>query len=214
MKAFLFVWIFLIGLVGCRVQSGKSTPACDTEDDEKEYTYEDFIRVYQFNDTILDIIDGNEIIFFSTGHHGYSWTMAVSRNGYYVMLGGSSRDNNLRIDTIITNNPILDWAIDSLAIYGREMKQPKNDGYITIYQDLLVFSADKKLLFEGTNLMNRHFVGPDLKYFYDNFGRLYYYMFYYLFSEEELKSIKLPSPKRNIIPHGAVEKRAKKGIKK
>lgn len=154
--------------------------------------YDTFIKRSAINDSIGEIIDGKDFLYFTIGHNGHIWSIAFADSDDYVILSGSTRDNSSRIDTLPGPIPILRWGIDSLAVQacGMTTTTDKSDFHWNIFEQLILFSAYKEKLFEWENSF--HFCDKDIDTFNNNFNKLLYFM-HWMAYPKDVKEL-LPQP--------------------
>lgn len=187
MKLIATVLLLMTGLSVCYSQSNGQA---DSE-------FDDFTKRWAINDTICDIIDGKDFLCFTVGHNGHIWSIAFVNDNDYIILSGSTRENSSHIDTIPAPVPVLRWGIDSLAVQAREMPTAKNDYFWNIFEQLILFSADKEKLFEWTNSF--HFCGKNSEEFNNNFKKLLYFMLWMAFPTDRKEL--LPEPEIYLYYH-------------
>lgn len=66
-----------------------------------------------FNDSITNIIEEKEFLYYTKGHHGHIWSLVVSEKDRYILISGNSRNNDCRFDTISINKSVLKWGVAS-----------------------------------------------------------------------------------------------------
>lgn len=144
-----------------------------------------------FNDSINNIIEGRRFLYYTIGHHGHIWSVAVAGKDGYILISGNTRANDYHIDTLSINEPILKWGLDTMASYSKNMKTIENSSYSPFYKRLLLFSSQKEIIFdwERTNTYR----GTDSLTFNEKFNKLKYFMLWTAFPPEFQE--KLPTAK-------------------
>lgn len=160
----------------------------NTQDLHNEY--ENFIRINIPNDTILNLINENTFLYYTKGHHGHIWSLIIKDNNHYILVAGSTRNNNHHIDTLFIDKPVLTWGMDSLAMSCHKMKPVYRKSFWPFYERLVLFSAEKAKIFDCTNALC--YSGIDSASFNEKLNRLKYYM-YWIAAPIEVQE-KLPDP--------------------
>lgn len=163
----------------------------DTETDTQHGDFESFIRINIVNDTILDIITDKKFIYFMKGHHGHIWSLVVPDNGCYILAAGNTPNNEYHIDTIVSENSILLWGMDTMPAHYAQMRPVYRDSYWPFYERLVVFSEKKEIIFDSENAIA--FRGTDSITFNANFSRLIYFMYWSALPKHIQEGI--PAPK-------------------
>ena len=143
-----------------------------------------------FNDSLINIIDGKEFIYYIKGHHGHIWCLLTLEKDCYILVKGNTRNNNCQIDTISINNPILSWGLDTMPMYYNKIKQSENKSYWPFYSRLVVFSAEKEIVFDYSD--NDLYRGGDSVKFNKKLNELKYFL-YWLATPPDIQE-KLPVP--------------------
>lgn len=172
-----YIVIFLSLIVSCIV--------CGSQLDSQRF---DVINT--LDDSIKNIIEGKKFLYYTQGHHGHIWSLAVSEKSNYIIVSGNTRNNDCNIDTITIDESILKWGLDSLASYSHKMKPVKRSYYWPSYTRLVLFSSQKDIIFdcENTDTYN----GTDSVTFNEKLNNLKYLMFW-LATPMEIRK-KLPAP--------------------
>lgn len=151
---------------------------------------ERFDVISTFNDSIESIVEGKEFLYYIRGHHVHNWSLVFSENGRYILVSGNTRNNDCRIDTISAPEPILAWGMDSLAIFGQNMKPIDRDSYRFFYERLVLFSPQKEIIFDCSDTDT--YSGTDSVAFNQKLNGLKYFMYWHAVPKEVQE--KLPAP--------------------
>ena len=149
-----------------------------------------FDVISNFDDSITDLIEGKKFLYYTKGHNGHIWSLAVPEKDHYIIVSGNTRNNDCRIDTISIIEPVLKWGLDSMALYCHKMKPVECSLYSPFYERLVLCSSRKETIFDclGTNIYS----GPDSVNFNNKLAELKYLM-YWLATPLEIRK-KLPAP--------------------
>ena len=181
--------IILCGFIICI--SGLSVQLRHSRNEVNSETIENTIRTSNINDTLSTKIIGKEFIYFTKGHHGHIWSLAINNVDKYILIAGNTRIGSIRIDTISSDNSILSWGIDSLQYFFGKMNSVYCEFYWPFYERLVLYSDNAKLMFDSENAIS--YSGPDSVYFNEKLNRLKYFMYWSALDIEVQK--KLPMPK-------------------
>ncbi len=143
-----------------------------------------------FNDSIDNIIEEKESLYYIKGHHGHIWSLVFSEKGRYIMFSGNTRNNDCRIDTISINVPILKWGLDTLALYCQKMQPVDDFSYRPFYERLVLLSSRKEIIFDCTDTDT--YSGTDCVAFNKKLTELKYFMYWFA-TPIEIRE-KLPRP--------------------
>lgn len=150
--------------------------------------YSDVIN--NFGDSITDIIEGKDFLYYTKGHHGHIWSLAVSDKSCYIIVSGNTRTNDCYIDTVTINESILKWGLDTMASYCLKMKPMANDSYWPFHERLVLFSSKKEIIFDCAD--TNTYSGTDSVTFNKKLNELKYLMYWMASPKENQK--KLPTP--------------------
>lgn len=142
------------------------------------------------SDSITDIIEGKEFLYYTKGHYGHIWSLAVSEKSNYIIVSGNTRNNNCHIDTISINESVLKWGLDSMALHCQKMKPVMRSFYCPFYERLILFSSQKEIVFDCTNTDT--YSGIDSVIFNKKLNDLKYLMYWFATPADIQK--KLPTP--------------------
>lgn len=141
-------------------------------------------------DSIPDIIEGKEFLYYTTGHHGHIWSLAVPEENHYIIVSGNTRTNVCRIDTLSKNESTLKWGLDTMALYSHKIKPVARSSYWPFYEQLTLFSSHGEIIFDCTN--TNTYICTDSVTFNKKLKELKYLM-YWLATPIEIQ-LKLPTP--------------------
>lgn len=123
------------------------------------------------------------MIFYSTGHYGYSWSLiAMIDSSYHIYSGrvsytGDPNHNDIPESTpfdttklLINNNTIISWGFDSIYSQAINMKKVYRKQYVTFGTDLSVFNSFGENTFNSDNAIS--FAGDDSLTFNEKFHKL------------------------------------------
>nr|MBD5376725.1 hypothetical protein [Bacteroides sp.] len=148
----------------------------------------DIIR--HFGDSITDIIEGKEFLYYITGHHEHSWSLAVPDNSYFIIVSGNTRNNDCHIDTVSIKESVLKWGLDTLALYSHRMQPVARSYYWNIHQRLVLFSSQKEIIFDCFDTDT--YSGTDSITFNKKLKELKYLMFWFASPIEIRKKLRSP----------------------
>ena len=143
-----------------------------------------------FDDTITGLIEEKEFLYYTKGHIGHIWSLAVPENDHYIIVSGNTRNNVCRIDTISINEPVLKWGFDSMALYYHKIKPIDRSFNSPFYERLVLCSPQKEIIFDCIDTYA--YSGPDSVNFNNKLTKLKYLM-YWLATPLEIQK-KLPAP--------------------
>ena len=143
-----------------------------------------------FNDSITNIIEEKEFLYYTKGHHGHIWSLVVSEKDRYILISGNSRNNDCRFDTISINKSVLKWGLDTMALYCNKMKPVENFAYWPFHERLVLFSSKKEIIFDCMDTAT--YSGTDSVNFNKKLNNLKYFM-YWIAVPIEIQE-KLPTP--------------------
>ena len=123
-----------------------------------------------FHDSIPDIIEGKDFLYFIIGRHEHIWSYVVSDEEGYIAVLGNTRTGDFLIDTISEDETILKWGLDSLALCCQEMKPVKREFYWTFYERFALVSSKKEIIFDCVD--TNYFSGPDSVTFNEKLSEL------------------------------------------
>lgn len=146
--------------------------------------------ICNLGDSITDIIEEKEFLYYIKGHHGHIWSLVISEKGHYIVVSGNTRNNECRIDTISINESRLKWGLDTMALYCNKMKPVENSSYMPFHERLVLFSSQKEIIFDCTD--TNIYSGTDSITFNKKLNDLKYLM-YWLATPIEVQKI-LPTP--------------------
>lgn len=134
-------------------------------------------------DSIYQTINNNPFIFFSYGHHGYSWSLVTRIDYRYKAFSGRvgyNGDKHLTPSTIVNefdsvlfflaNKSVFEWGIDTIASEAVEMKGNELEYYVPIYDNLSIIDSNGACIFNSSNTPN--FSGPDSLKFNESYHKL------------------------------------------
>ena len=148
----------------------------------------DFIN--NFGDSITDILEDKEFLYYTKGHQGHIWAIVVSENDHFIIVSGNTRNNNCHIDTISIKESVLKWGLDTLPQYCHKMQPVVSSSYCPFYERLVLFSSTKKIIFDCTE--TNTYSGPDSVNFNTKLNELKYLMYWFATPIDIQK--KLPTP--------------------
>lgn len=152
--------------------------------------YHKFNAICNLGDSIADMSEGKEFLYYTTGHHGHIWALVFSQNGHYIVVSGNTRNNDCRIDTISINESRLKWGFDTMAFYCHKMKPVENSSYWPFHERLILFSSQNEIFFDSSD--TNTYSGVDSVIFNKKLKELKYLMYWFASSIEIRK--KLPTP--------------------
>lgn len=134
-------------------------------------------------DSVYSLLKGKSVIFYTYGHHGYSWSLiAKTDSGYQALSGrvgyaGEHHFNNQtesnQFDTALLfskNQALFSWALDTIASKIKSMKKISREPYVTFYTNLSIINSD------GVNVFNSDdavaYSGPDSLCFNKKYHKL------------------------------------------
>ncbi len=154
-----------------------------------------FDVISTLDDSITDIIEGKEFLYYTKGHHGHIWSLAVSEKGHYIIVSGNTRNNDCHIDTIaksdFVNESVLKWGLDTMALYSHKMKPVESSSYWPFYERLVLFSSHKEIMFDC--IETNTYSSPDSVTFNKKLNELKY-LLYWLATPIDIQK-KLPTPR-------------------
>ena len=178
---FLAIAIFCITLL-----LASEKPISNSDNDESEN-----ILCRSLPDSIYSLVKNRPVIFYSYGHHGYTWAMIANIDGnlraFSGRIGYDSRYLNEsteddRFDSTLLfskNRALFSWGFDTIPTKSGVMRKVDREHYITFYTDLSIFNS------EGNNVFNSNdavaFSGPDSINFNQKFNRLSLIMYWLSF---------------------------------
>ncbi|MDE7153573.1 MAG: hypothetical protein K2O00_03900 [Muribaculaceae bacterium] len=134
-------------------------------------------------DSLYTKLKNRPIIFYSSGHYGYSWSLIARIDSTYQIYCGrvsytGDQNNNetsesIPFDTtklIIHNNAILSWGFDSISVEATNMEKVYRSNYITLCTDLYVFNSNGVNIFNSGDAIS--FAGRDSIGFNEKFQKL------------------------------------------
>lgn len=190
MRNLLFFALVLLMMgfaVGAASQSGMSDMGSDNcEKVDPKALLKNEIR----NDSIVGLVSDKDFIVYTSGHHGYIWSLLADVDSSYMVAIGSTRDSAVSVGSLPKDNPLLSWAFDSLPVKAENMTPVYRTEYFPIYTRLIVCSDSGDRIFGMDNAIG--YEGPDSIAFNDKLGRLHYYMLW--LAMEEYRD-KMPTPK-------------------
>ena len=140
---------------------------------------------------ILSKIIGRKCLYFSEGHHGHIWSLAVKDPNGYIIFSGNTRNQEFRIDTITHSNPIISWGLDSLGNDRQPLTAEKQETNWNLFERLVLFSKDSEVLFECTNFTT--YIGVESKVFKEKLKALKSIMLWYALPLELQKLMPKPT---------------------
>lgn len=149
-----------------------------------------FDVISSFNDSIADIIEEKEFLYYTKGHRGHIWSLVTSEQEHYILISGNTRNHDWRIDTIFIDEPVLKWGLDTMELYCHEMESVKNISDWPFHERLVLFSSQKEIIFDCMETFT--YSGTDSVTFNNKLNELKYFM-YWIAVPMEIKE-KLPSP--------------------
>lgn len=150
--------------------------------------YSDVIN--NFDNSINDLIKEKEFLYYTKGHHGHIWSIAIPEKDYYIIVSGNTRNDNCGIDTIFKDCQVLKWGLDSMALHSQKMDPIESSSDWPFYEQLVLFSSQNEIIFDCTNINN--YSGSDSVTFNKQLNKLKYLM-YWLATPIEIQK-KLPAP--------------------
>lgn len=134
-------------------------------------------------DSVYSLLKGKSVIFYSSGHYGYSWSLiAKMDSGYHafsgrVSYGGEHHFNKPteynQFDTahlFSQNQALFSWGLDTIASKVKSMKKISREPYVTFYTNLSIINSD------GVNVFNSDdavaYSGPDSLCFNKKYHKL------------------------------------------
>lgn len=149
-----------------------------------------FDVISSLDDSITDIIGEKEFLYYTKGHNGHIWSLAVPGKDYYIIVSGNTRNKDCRIDSISINEPLLKWGLDTMALYCHKMKPVERSFYWPFYERLVLFSSQKEIIIDCADTDT--YSGTDSVAFNTKLNELKYLM-YWLATSAEIQK-RLPSP--------------------
>lgn len=146
--------------------------------------------ISNFGKSITDILEGKEFLYYTKGHHGHIWSLAVSEKSHFIIVSGNTRNNDCHIDTISIKESVLKWGLDTLALYCHKMQPVASSPYWPFHERLVLFSSSKKIIFDCTD--TNTYSGTDSVTFNKKLNELKYLMYWFATPIEIQK--KLPTP--------------------
>ena len=146
--------------------------------------------ISNLGDSVTDLIEGKEFLYYTKGHHGHIWSIAVSEKSHFIIVSGNSRNNGCQIDTLSIKESVLKWGLDTLALHCSKMLPVANSSYLPFHEQLALFSTQKEIIFDCAD--TNTYSGPDSVNFNKKFNELKYLMYWYATPIEIRK--KLPTP--------------------
>lgn len=156
-------------------------------------------------DSLYIMLKNRPTIFYSSGHHGYSWSLIARMDSTYQVYSGrvlgsgdcyiNEFSGSDRFDTtklFITNNAILSWGFDTISAEVINMKKVYREPFITIWTDLSVFNSNGENVFSSDNAIS--FAGIDSVTFNKKYHKLCLIM-WWISSDERI---------REFIPDSAI----------
>lgn len=151
--------------------------------------------ISKFGDSITGIIEGKEFLYYTKGHHGHIWSLAVSENSHFIIASGNTRTKDCHIDTIYLKESVLKWGLDTLVAYCQKMQPVASSSVGPFHERLVLFSSQKEIIFDCTD--TNTYSGPDSITFNNQLNELKYLMYWFATPIEIQK--KLPTPHKHII---------------
>lgn len=150
---------------------------------------------YNVNKLIENFVDGREYLYYSIGHHGYSWTTIVRENDGYAIMYGCTRDKSIHKITKHRKSRVLEWGFDSLRVLSSNLITREADNYITIYENIGLYFDGDSALFKLNDMKNKpaSFHGMNSEHHNEMMNKLNYFM-YWICMPEDVQGM-LPTPK-------------------
>ena len=150
---------------------------------------EDEISRNVLPDSVYSLLKGKSVIFYSYGHHGYSWSLIAKMDSGYqafsgrVGYGGENHfnkptDSNQFNTTLLfsKNHALFSWGLDTIAHEIKSMKKISRETYVTFYTNLSIINSD------GVNVFNSDdavaYSGPDSLCFNKKYHKLCLIMYW------------------------------------
>ncbi len=146
--------------------------------------------ISNFSDSITDLINNKEILYYTRGNYGHVWSLALSEKGHYIVVSGNTRNNDYRIDTISIHEPVLKWGLDTMELYCQKMMPVPRSYYWPFHTRLILLSDKKEIIFDCTDTDT--YSGTDSVTFNKKLNELKYLMYWLASPIENQK--KLPNP--------------------
>lgn len=157
--------------------------ACNSQSERKRFDV-----ISNFGDSITDIIEDREFLYYTKGHYGHIWSLVALDKGHYIIVSGNTRNNDCHIDTISINEPLLEWGLDTMALH--KMRPVESSSYWPFHERLVLYSSKKEIIFDCSD--TNTYSGTDSVIFNKKLNKLKYLM-YWLAAPIEIQK-KLPTP--------------------
>lgn len=184
MRSLLIIFIALFSISLKAIPISKSE--CESPNELKSF----FIS-YGINDSIINLLSGSRLIFFSVGNHGHIWSIISDRDSDYLIISGSTRDDGISMKTMNHDNPLICWGFDSLVTKAQQITPMDTGSYWPFYEQIKLYSANGQELFSSNT--GTTFTGKDNPEFLKNFNRLKYLMHWIAMPKDLQKRMPPPS---------------------
>lgn len=134
-------------------------------------------------ESIYCSLKNKQIIFYSFGHYGYSWSLIAKIDSTYhaysgridysgkVVLNHSSESMPFDTTKLFNHNEaLLSWGFDTIATEAIKMKGLIRTPYIPLRADLVVFNSEGTIIFNSEDATA--FAGKDSVNFNKKFQKL------------------------------------------
>ena len=134
-------------------------------------------------DSLCILLKNRPIIFYSSGHYGYSWSLIARNDSTYQVYSGrvdysgdcflNEISGSAHFDTTILfihNEAILSWGFDSISVEVANMRKVDRTPFVTIWTDLSVFDSNGENIFSSDNAIS--FAGSDSVAFNKKYQKL------------------------------------------
>lgn len=87
-------------------------------------------------DSVASCVNGNDVLCYRAGHHGYNWCVIVRADKQYKVFHGNSNDKSSFQDSICLSPRLISWAFDTLPSESRRFTPVYRKEYISFYRQL------------------------------------------------------------------------------
>ena len=178
MKKLIFVVMTLL-LSSIGVMSPQNTDSVEVSD-------QSILRMI-LPDSIYSSIEGSRILFYTIGHHGYSWSLITMKDSAFLGYRGKELMTHTEMEPIdfaqldstaffSANRNLFLWGLDTIAVESRKMKPVERKLYFISYKSLSVMEPGQEPedLFDASNI--DFFSGQDSVAFNQKYHRLSFIM--------------------------------------
>ena len=141
-------------------------------------------------DSITDLVKGKEFLYYTKGHHGHIWSLAISDESNFFIVSGNTRNNDCRIDTISANESVLKWGLDTMSINFQKMRPTVNSTYWPFHERLILFSPKNEIIIDCND--TNTYSGINSVTFNKKLNKLKYLMYWFA-TPTDIQE-KLPTP--------------------